>query len=109
MVLASAHRLRPCSVFGPVLSPPWFLQTSLPLIAGALHWSRVRLLVALHCLHSIRSPQVINVRFVDMFYILFEGSREGVLANYAQDQMNRLLMVLWVPPLYFLHLFIGFI
>ncbi len=70
MVLASAHRLRPCSVFGPVDNPPWFLQTSLPMRAGALHWFPVRLLVALHCLHSIRPPQVINVKFVDMFYTL---------------------------------------
>jgi hypothetical protein len=89
MVFASAQRCRPCVVLGPVDNPPWLLQTSLPMRAGALHWFPVRLERALHCLHLIRPPQVINVKFVDMFYILFEGSRGVVLANYAQDPLNR--------------------
>jgi hypothetical protein len=88
-VFASAHRLRPCSVFGPVDLPPWVLHTSLPFIAGALHWTPVRREWALHCLHMIRPPAISNVKFVDMFYILLGGSKGDVQTNYALLLMNR--------------------
>ena len=61
IVLASAQRCRPASVFGPVLRPPCVLHTRLPLRAGAAHCSFVRLDFAWQRWHTTRPPSVLSV------------------------------------------------
>jgi hypothetical protein len=82
VVLASAQRCRPTWDLGPVLRPPWVLQTRFPLRAGAAHCSFVRLDLAWQRWHVTRPPSVAIVCSkckvcLDMIYTLCRGSKEG--------------------------------